>query len=101
MADLKARKWLFDPANKERAYQIMIDYGYEIPDSFKALYEVELDQLSTDGGFDSAEAMDTFCNDLSQTGALPENLDWRKYVDLKYLWAAQDALGIPRRPASI
>ncbi len=101
LADLKARQWLFDPANKERAYQIMIDYGYEIPDSFKALYSVELDQLSTDGGFASSDAMDEFCNDLSQTGALPENLDWRQFVELKYLWAAQDALGIERRPASL
>jgi ABC-type nitrate/sulfonate/bicarbonate transport system substrate-binding protein len=101
LADLKARRWLFDPANKERAYQIMIDYGYEIPPAFKELYSVELDQLSTDGGFESAAAMEQFVDDLSQTGSLPKDLDWRQFVDLKYLWAAQDALGIPRRPASI
>ena len=101
LADLQARQWLFDPANKERAYQIMIDYGYEIPDSFKKLYDVELAQISRDGGFESAEAMDRFVDDLSQTGGLPKDLDWRKYVDLKYIWAAQDALGLPRRPASI
>ncbi|MDH5748383.1 MAG: ABC transporter substrate-binding protein [Rhodospirillales bacterium] len=101
LADIKARRWLFNPANKERAYQIMIDYGYEIPPAFKALYKVELDQLSPDGGFESAAAMDSFVEDLSKTGGVPKGLDWRKYVEMKYLWAAQDALGLPRRPASL
>jgi len=100
-ADIKARLWLFDPANKDQAYKIMRDYGYEIPPEFEALYKVELDQFSPDGGFESAEAMDKFVADLSITGALPKDLDWRKYVDIKYVWAAQDALGIPRRPATL
>ncbi|MDH4187544.1 MAG: ABC transporter substrate-binding protein [Nitrospira sp.] len=101
MADVRARRWLFDPANKERAYQIMIDYGYEIPDAFKAMYKLEVDQLSPDGGFESAAAMDSFVNDLSQTGDVPAGLDWRKFMDMKYVWAAQDALGLPRRPAAM
>ncbi len=100
-ADLKARQWLFDPANKERAYQIMIDLGYEIPPAFKKLYSVELDQISSDGGFESAEAMDQFVDDLAQTGGVPKGLKWRKYVDMKYVWAAQKALGIPKRPVSL
>jgi ABC-type nitrate/sulfonate/bicarbonate transport system substrate-binding protein len=101
LADLKARQFLFNPANKERAYKIMIDLGYEIPDSFKKLYSVELDQISSDGGFESAEAMDKFVDDLSLTGGVPKGLDWRKYVDMKYVWAAQAALGLPKRPASL
>jgi ABC-type nitrate/sulfonate/bicarbonate transport system substrate-binding protein len=100
-ADLKARQWLFDPANKERAYQIMIDLGYEIPPAFKKLYSVELDQISSDGGFESAEAMDQFVDDLAQTGGVPKGLKWRKYVEMKYVWAAQKALGIPKRPVSL
>lgn len=101
LADLKARQWLHDPANKERAYQIMIDLGYDIPDEFRALYDVELAQLSRDGGFDSAEAMDDFVATLVETGNLPEGLDWRPYFDFTYLWAAQDALGLERRPPSL
>lgn len=101
LADIKARRWLFDPANKEQAYQIMIDFGYDIPESFKALYKVELDQLSTDGGFENAEAMDQFLADLAETGDIPADLDWRKYVDMKYVWAAQEALGLPKRPPSL
>ncbi len=100
-ADLKARQWLFDPANKERAYQIMIDLGYEIPPAFKKLYSVELDQISSDGGFESAEAMDQFVDDLAQTGGVPKGLKWRKYVDMKYVWAAQKSLGIPQRPKTL
>jgi ABC-type nitrate/sulfonate/bicarbonate transport system substrate-binding protein len=100
-ADVKARQWLFDPANKEKAFQIMVDLGYDVPDTFKALYQVELDQISKDGGFESAEVMDQFMKDLSQTGEVPADVDWRKYVDMKYVWAAQEALGLPKRPASL
>ena len=101
VADLKARQWLMDPANKEQAYQIMVDLGYEIPDSFRALYDVELAQLSRDGGFENDAAMDGFVRDLAVTGALPEGLDWRPFFNFEYLWKAQEALGMERRPASI
>lgn len=101
LADLKARQWLMNPANKEEAYQIMIDLGYDIPDSFKALYDVELAQLSSDGGFANDAAMDGFVRDLAVTGALPEGLDWRPYFNFDYLWKAQEALGMTKRPASL
>ena len=100
-ADIKARQWLFDPANKDEAYKIMIDLGYEIPPAFVELYQVELDQISPDGGFENAEAMDNFVKELQLTGDLPQGIDWRKYVDMKYVWAAQEALGLPKRPASL
>jgi len=100
-ADIKARQFLFNPDNKDKAYQMMIDLGYEIPPAFVELYQVELDQISPDGGFESAQIMDDFIKELSVTGDLPEGLDWRKYVDMKYVWAAQDELGLPRRPASL
>ncbi|MDH3242505.1 MAG: ABC transporter substrate-binding protein [Alphaproteobacteria bacterium] len=100
-ADLKARQWLFNPANKERAYKIMVDLGFNIPPAFVNLYKVELDQISPDGGFESAAAMDRFIADLAETGEVPAGLDWRKFVDMKYVWAAQDSLGIPRRPKTL
>jgi ABC-type nitrate/sulfonate/bicarbonate transport system substrate-binding protein len=100
-ADVKARQWLFNPANKDKAYQIMIDLGYAIPDAFKALYQIELDQISPDGGFESAQIMDKLVSDLAETGGLPKGLDWRKNVDMKYVWAAQKSLGLPQRPASL
>jgi ABC-type nitrate/sulfonate/bicarbonate transport system substrate-binding protein len=100
-ADVKARQWLFKPENKDKAYKIMEDYGYSIPPSFKALYQTELDQISPDGGFDSAASMDEFCAVLKQTGDVPKDMDWRKIVDMRYVWAAQKALGLPKRPASL
>lgn len=99
-ADIKARQWLFKPENKQKAYDTMIKLGYKIPDQFKNLYQVELDQISPDGGFD-VKAMDEFVQSLAVTGTLPKGFNWRKYVDMKYVWAAQKALGLPKRPASL
>lgn len=101
LADVKARQWLFKPENKDKAYKIMTDLGYAIPEAFKAQYQVELDQISPDGGFESAAVMDQFVSDLAITGNVPKGLDWRKFVDLKYVWAAQKALGLKKRPASV
>jgi hypothetical protein len=79
----------------------MVDLGYEIPPEFVALYEVELDQISPDGGFENAAAMDDFLKVLLQTGGVPEGTDWREYVDMKYVWAAQEALGLKKRPETL
>jgi ABC-type nitrate/sulfonate/bicarbonate transport system substrate-binding protein len=100
-ADIKASQWLHKPENKEKAYDIMVKLGYKIPDQFRKLYQVELDQISPDGGFESAQVMDDFIKDVADTGALPAKFDWRKHVDFKYVWAAQKSLGLPKRPASI
>ncbi len=101
LADLKARQWLFKPENKEKAYKIMVDLGYSIPDSFKKLYKEELDQISPDCGFENAAAMDAFCDNLKSTGKIPKDMDWRKVVDMTYVWEAQKALGLPKRPPSV
>jgi ABC-type nitrate/sulfonate/bicarbonate transport system substrate-binding protein len=96
-AELRARQWLFDPANKDQAYQNMIDLGYEIPPEFIELYQVELDQYSPDGGFDIAE-MQPFLDELAITGDVPEGVDWKQYFAWDILWEAQDAAGFERRP---
>jgi ABC-type nitrate/sulfonate/bicarbonate transport system substrate-binding protein len=100
-ADIKARQWMFNPANKDQSYKIMRDLGFDIPPAFEAQYQLELDQISPDGGFESAEVMDKFVESLAITGDLPKGLDWRKYVDMKFVWAAQEANGLPKRPASL
>jgi ABC-type nitrate/sulfonate/bicarbonate transport system substrate-binding protein len=101
LADLKARAWLLDPSNTDKAFEIMIDFGYEIPDDFRALKDVQLAQLSRDGGFKDAAAMDEFVAQLAITGALPADLDWRQHFDFTHLWAAQEELGLARRPAML
>jgi len=100
VADLRARQFMFDPANKDQAYQLMIDLGYEIPPEFVELYQVELDQISEDGGFE-LDTMQPFLDELAITGDIPEGIDWKKHFDFTALWEAQDILGIPRRPASL
>ena len=97
VAELRGRQFVMDPANKDQAFDMMVERGFEIPDEFRELYQVEIDQFSPDGGFD-VEAMDTFIEELKQTGDVPEGAEWRDYVDFTYLWEAQDILGIPRNP---
>ena len=101
LADIKARQWLFEPANKDEAYQIVRDFGFEITPEFVEQYDQELLQISPDGGFSGAEAMDQFMEVQKMTGAVPEDVEWRDYVDMTFVWAAQDALGLPRRPESL
>ena len=86
-ADIKARQWMFDPANKDESYKTMRGLGFDIPPEFEAQYKLELDQISPDGGFESADVMDKFVESLAVTGDLPKGLDWRKYMDMKYVWA--------------
>lgn len=99
--DIRARQWLMKPENKEKAYQIMIDLGYSIPPEFIALYQEEIDQISPDGGFDSAAVMQAFIDQVALTGEVPEGVDWRPFFDMTYVWAAQKALGLPQRPPSL
>ena len=60
LADIKARQWLFDPANKDEAYKIIRDFGFDVPPEFEAQYDVELEQISPDGGFGTRPYMDEF-----------------------------------------
>lgn len=101
LAEIRGRQWVYDPANKEKAYEMARKLGFEIPPEFVELYDVEVDQMSHDGGFESAAVMDKFVADLATTGDVPENMDWRKVFDMSYVWAAQEALGLPKRPASL
>ncbi|MGH9246825.1 MAG: ABC transporter substrate-binding protein [Acidimicrobiales bacterium] len=97
LGELRGRQWVKDPANKEQAYTIMRDLGYEIPPEFEDLYDVELEQISDDGGFEPDD-MDQFISELVESGDVPGGIEWRDHVDFTYLWAAQDELGLPRRP---
>jgi ABC-type nitrate/sulfonate/bicarbonate transport system substrate-binding protein len=101
LADIKARQWFYKPENKEKTFEIMEKFGYKIPKSFKASFKDSLAQISPDGGFENAAAMDAFLDPEVQTGKLPKNFNWRKIVDMKYVWAAQKELGLPQRPAKL
>lgn len=101
LADIKARQWVEKPENKEKTFQTMEKLGYKITPAFKANYKESLAQMSPDGGFDSAASMDAFLAPEKATGKVPKDFDWHKVVDMKYVWAAQKALGLPQRPAKL
>jgi ABC-type nitrate/sulfonate/bicarbonate transport system substrate-binding protein len=97
-ATIKARQYMADPAHEAEVVKIMRAKKYELPDEFVAVYKTETDQLSKDGGFDPAQ-MDELVKEEQGLDLLPAGLDWRKFVDLKALYQAQKALGMPQRPS--
>ncbi len=101
LADIKARQWVFKPENKEKTFETMEKLGYKITPAFKAGFDESLAQMSPDGGFESAASMTRFLDPEVKTGKIPKNFDWHKVVDMKYVWAAQKALGLPQRPAKL
>jgi len=101
LADIKARQWVYKPENKEKTFETMEKFGYKITKAFKARFKDTLEQMSPDGGFESAAAMTEFLSPEVETGKIPKDFDWHKVVDMKYVWAAQKALGLPQRPAKL
>lgn len=76
---------------------MMRDNGFDIPDEFVDLYEVEIEQISADGGFE-ADGMDGLVEELTNQDLLPPGVEWREHIDLEPLWEAQEANGLERRP---
>jgi ABC-type nitrate/sulfonate/bicarbonate transport system substrate-binding protein len=101
LADIKARQWVKKPENNEKTFATMEKLGYKITPAFKKGYAESLAQMSPDGGFENATSMDAFLAPERETGKVPKDFDWRKVVDMKYVWAAQKSLGLPQRPAKL
>ncbi len=97
---VKAKQFLKNLDNKDEVIQIMTKNGFEFPQEFIDTYQDGIDILSADGGFEIPE-MDVIWQELSTVGEAPADFDWRKGVNLEYLWKAQEANGLPRRPASL
>ncbi len=72
--------------------------GFDIPPEFEAQYETELDQICKDGGF-TEESMDSFAQGVIDLQQVPADFNWRDAVDLRFLHAAQESLGLAKRPA--
>lgn len=100
VATLKARQDMYDPEQKGELLKIMRDRGFEIPDYFEEVYQLEVEQVGEDGGFDVAK-MQRLVDEQAELGNLPEGLDWRQFVDLGPLHAAQEQLGIELNPVSL
>lgn len=96
-ATLRARRFMDNQANKAQVLSIMRAAKFEVPPAFAAVYKLETEQISPDGGFSPA-GMDVLVKQESDLGFLPKGLDWRKYVDLSSLYQAQRALGMKQNP---
>jgi ABC-type nitrate/sulfonate/bicarbonate transport system substrate-binding protein len=96
-ANIRARQYLQDLSLQDDVIAMMRENDFEIPPEFEPLYEIEIDQISADGGFE-AEEMDEFVQTGIELEAIPEGTEWRDFVDLEPLWEAQEANGLPRRP---
>lgn len=99
-ATLKARQYMQDPSHKAEILQIMRSHKFEIPPDFEELYSTEIEQISPDGGLDTAK-MDELVQQEQQLDIVSKDLDWKKYTKLDALWEAQQALGLPRNPAQL
>lgn len=99
-ATLRARQDMYDFDRKEETLELMRDRGFDIPPYFADEYEVEVEQVSVDGGFDIQE-MEDLVTEQTELGNLPEDLDWRQYVQLDPLHKAQEELGVEMNPTDL
>ncbi len=99
-ATIKAKQYLKRPETKDEVIAIMEKNNFEFNQEFKDTYQMGIDILSADGGFEISE-MDAYWQELSQTGEAAANFPWRECVNLDFLWKAQELNGLPRRPASL
>ncbi len=99
-ATLRARQDMYDFDQKDELLTIMRDRGFEIPDYFEDVYDLEVTQVGEDAGFDVGEMEDLVAEQIELEN-LKEGLDWRQYVDLRALHAAQTALGIDLNPVDL
>ncbi len=100
-AYIKAQQWVKDPANWDETREILAgEFGLDYPDNVFAAMEYDAGIMTTDLGW-SPDDMDTLMAFQQPFGEYRENLPWRDYVDLSYLHAAQDALGIPQNPIDV
>lgn len=99
-ANLRARQYIYeDPEGvQDSVIALMREEGFEIPEEFEALFPIEVEQISADGGFE-ADEMDEFIAQAIELEAAPPDTDWRAHIDLGPLWEAQEAVGLPQRPA--
>jgi len=103
-ATLKARADMWaakdDPEAAKEIIDLMRNFGFEIPEEFEGVFNLEVEQVSEDGGFDPSQ-MDELVAEQIELENLPEGIDWRQFVDLGALHQAQDDLGITQNPASL
>jgi ABC-type nitrate/sulfonate/bicarbonate transport system substrate-binding protein len=99
-ATVKAKQYVKDLSHKDEVIEIMKKNGFEFPQEFIDTYADGIEILSADCGFEVPE-MELLWQELSSVGEAPADFPWRDGLNLEFLWKAQEANGLPRRPASL
>ena len=99
-AIIKAKQYVKDLSHKDEVIEIMKKNGFEFPQEFIDTYADGIEILSADCGFEIAE-MELLWGELAAVGEAPADFPWRDGLNLEFLWKAQEANGLPRRPASL
>ena len=98
-AYIKGQQFVKDPANWEETRETIVnEFGLDYPDNSYAAFQFDADIMTSDLGW-NPDDMDTWLEFLSDFEDYRwPGMPWRDYVDLSYLHAAQDALGLPQNP---
>jgi ABC-type nitrate/sulfonate/bicarbonate transport system substrate-binding protein len=99
-AIIKAKQYIKDLSTKDDVIAIMEKNGYQFSQEFKDAYESNVHNMSPDCGFEIAE-MELVWEEISSVGEVAADFAWRDGMNLEFLWKAQEANGLPRRPASL
>lgn len=97
---IKAKQYIYDQSTKNEVIKMLEKHDFEMTQEFIDTYQENNANLSPDNGFE-IEDMELIWEELGQTGEADPNIDWRSAVNLEPLWEAQEAAGLPRRPASL
>ncbi len=99
-AIIRAKQYFKNPDTKDEVIAMCEKHGYKLTSALQDTYVAQLETASPDCGFEVSE-MDSFILQSAQLGEFKTNIDWRKAVNLEPLWAAQQAAGLPKRPATL
>jgi ABC-type nitrate/sulfonate/bicarbonate transport system substrate-binding protein len=100
-AYIKSQQWVKDPANWEEARATIVnEFGLDYPDGAFAALEIDAGIMTSDLGW-NPDDMDVWLEFLAPYVEFRPDMPWRDYVDLTYLHAAQDALGLPQNPVDV
>lgn len=82
---IKARKWLLDERNRDKAISVMAD-TYKVPkETYQLFYGTKKDDYRQPDGCVSAKYLDGPAETVREAGAYKDKIDLAKYIDLSYL----------------
>jgi ABC-type nitrate/sulfonate/bicarbonate transport system substrate-binding protein len=97
---IRAKQYIKDLGTKDEVIELLESHDFEFSQEFRDAYESNVSNLSADNGFE-IEEMELVFSELAEVGEVASGFDWRAALDLEPLWEAQEAAGLPRRPASL